>query len=68
MLVKAMEQYVFPAIAQCKVTITSFDPWMFKIRFDKFAFVIKFINEDWVLCQVIVGLFEALNTSRTTLV
>jgi hypothetical protein len=46
MLVKAMERYMFPASAQSAAAITSFDLWMSKIKFDTFALVIKFINED----------------------
>jgi hypothetical protein len=67
MLVKEMERYVLLAIAQCTIATTSFDPWMFKIGFNTFALVIKFINEDWVPYHVIVGLFEILNTYGTTL-
>jgi hypothetical protein len=67
MLVKAMERHVLPTITQCTIAITSFAPWMFKMGFDTFALVIKFINEDWVPYHVIVGLFEIRNSSRTTL-
>jgi len=44
------------------------DLWMSKSSFNTFALVINFINEEWVPCHVIVGMFEALNTSRATLV
>jgi len=41
---------------------------MSESSFDTFALVINFINEEWVPCHVIVGMFEAFNTFRTTLV
>jgi hypothetical protein len=55
------------AIAQSAAAIISFDLWMSKIKFDTFALVIKFINEDWVPCHVIVCLFETPNIFGTTL-
>jgi len=39
-------------------TITSFDLYMSKTRFNTFAFFIHFINGDEMLCHIIVGLFE----------
>jgi hypothetical protein len=32
-----------------------------------FDLVINFINSLWVPCHVIVGLFEAIDTSRVTM-
>jgi hypothetical protein len=61
-----MELYVFPSIALCATTMV--DLWMSKFSFDTFALVINFINEEHVPCHVIVGMFEALNTSKATLV
>jgi hypothetical protein len=33
-----------------------------------FALMIDFINGNWVAYHITIGLFEALDTSRTTLV
>ncbi len=41
---------------------------MFKSRYVTFVLVINFINSLWVPCHVIVGLFEAINTSRVAMV
>jgi hypothetical protein len=41
---------------------------MSKTKFDTFAFVINFIDDDWVSHHVIVGMFEALNTFKAALV
>jgi hypothetical protein len=39
---------------------------MLKIGFDTFALVINFIDDDWMPCHVIVGLFETLDTFGIT--
>jgi hypothetical protein len=41
---------------------------MSKTKFDTFAFVINFIDDDWVFHHVIVGMFEAPDTFGATLV
>jgi hypothetical protein len=41
---------------------------MCRIGFDTFAFVINFIDGDWVFCHVTIGRFEALNTFGATLI
>jgi hypothetical protein len=61
-----MELFVFPSIALCATTMV--DLWMSKSSFITFALVIKFINEEWVPCHVVVDMFEALNPSGATLV
>jgi len=40
---------------------------MLQMGFDTFALVVNFLNWEWVLCHVMIGLFEALNTSGTAL-
>ncbi len=51
---------MFPSIALFATTMVDF--WMSKSSFDTFATVINFINEEWMPCHVVVGMFEALNT------
>jgi hypothetical protein len=41
---------------------------MWIIGFNTFAFVINFIDDDWVLYHVTICRFEALNTFGTTLI
>jgi len=60
--------HVLLAIAQCVISIATFDLSMSTIGFDTFMLMINFINDDWVPCHVTIRLFEAPNTSRTTLV
>jgi len=40
---------------------------MSKIGFDTFAFVINFIDDDWIFFHVTMGRFEVLNTFGSTL-
>jgi len=67
MLVKAMMMHVLPTIAQYDITIDTFDLYMSITGFNTFALMINFINGDRVAYHVTLGLFEALNTSKTTL-
>ncbi len=57
---------MFPSIALCATTMVEF--WMSKSSFNAFALIINFINEEWVPCHVIVGMFETFNRSEATLV
>jgi len=63
-----MEMHVLSTIAKCAMTIATFDFWMSKIGFATFAFVINFIDGDWVFCHVTIGRFEVLNTFGATLI
>jgi hypothetical protein len=66
MLAKVMKMHVLLAIAKCAITTSTFDLQMSKIGFDTFAFVINFIDDDWVPYHVIVGLFDTPNTFEIT--
>jgi hypothetical protein len=57
-----MDCYVLLALAQCDITIVTFDLWMPQMNFDTFALVVNFLNREWVLYHVTIGLFEAPNT------
>ncbi len=63
-----MKMHALPAIARCVTSIATFDLWMSKTSFDTFMLVINFIDDDWVPWHVTVGLFEAPNASKATLV
>jgi len=67
-MAKVVKMHVLLAIAQCVISIATFDLSMSTIGFDTFMLMINFINDDWVPCHVTIRLFEAPNTSRTTLV
>jgi hypothetical protein len=68
MLSKVMEMHVLLTIAECDMTIMTFAFWMSIIGFYTFGLVINFIDDDWVLCHVTIGVFETPNTSGTTLI
>jgi hypothetical protein len=40
---------------------------MLQMGFDTFALVMNFLNREWVLCHVMIGLFKALDTSGAAL-
>lgn len=42
--------------------IATFNLWMSRLAYDTFALVINLINEAWVPCYIIIGLFEAFTT------
>lgn len=67
MLVKVMEWYLLPNLAQCVIVTTFFDLWMFKTKFDTFALVINFINDNWLLCHITIKLLKTSNISKVTL-
>jgi hypothetical protein len=67
LLAKTMERYVLHAIASCATTSITFDLWMSRVGFDTFTLVVNFINDCWEPRHVIVGLFEAHDTSGVAL-
>jgi hypothetical protein len=67
MLTRMMERYVVLTIAKHATTIASFDLRMSKSRCDTFAFVINFIDDQWVPCHVTIAFFEPRNTSSVVL-
>jgi len=58
---------MFLAIAECDMTIMTFDFWMSKTRFYTYVLVINFIDDDWVPCHVTISMFETLNTHGAAL-
>ncbi len=40
---------------------------MLRMGFDTFALVVNFLNQEWVPCHVMIGLFKALDTSGIAL-
>jgi hypothetical protein len=63
-----MDCYVLHVLAQCDTNLITFDLWMNQIRFDTFAFIVNFLDRDWVPCHVTIDLFEDANISGITLV
>jgi hypothetical protein len=49
-----MEIYVLFALGSCAIVNISFDPWMFRTRFDTFSLVINIINKGWLLKHVTI--------------
>jgi hypothetical protein len=68
LVAKTIEVYVILVLDSCVTTIASFDLWISKSKHDMFVLVFKFVNSLWVFCHVIVGLFEAIDTSRVAMV
>ncbi len=62
-----MEMHVFPIVVECAMTTVMFNLWMSRIGIDTFALVINFIEDNWVPCHVIIGMFETPNTYKITL-
>jgi hypothetical protein len=58
MFSKMMDRY----IAKCATTIASSNLWMSRSRCDTFALIIKFIDDQWVLCYVNIAFLEARDT------
>jgi hypothetical protein len=48
------------ALYDCLSTTTTFDLWMSIGAHDVFALVVNFINANWQLNQIIIGLFGAI--------
>jgi hypothetical protein len=42
--------------------------WMSRFGHDTFTLVINFINSQWVPCHVTMGLFEATDIAKITMV
>jgi hypothetical protein len=68
MVNKTMERHVFPTLVDATVIRTTFDLWMSRGSFDKFAMVVNYINKKWEPCHVIVGIFEVHETLRVAMV
>jgi hypothetical protein len=67
MLFKVMEMHLFPTIVECVMTTVMFNLWMSRIGISTFVLVINFIDDDWVPCHVIIGMFKTPNTFRVAL-
>jgi len=67
LLEKINQLYVVPTLVKCYFAIASFDFWMFMGAYDVFALVINFLSSDWLPKHVIIGLFEAIETTRQTM-
>jgi hypothetical protein len=63
-----MEQYVILALEFMSYNnVKYFDLWMFTFKHDMFALVINFINSQWVLYHVTMGLFETIDIIRVAM-
>ncbi len=64
---KTKETYVFASLNACSCATISFDLQMSKGAHDVFVLVIIFLRFNWKPKQVIIGLFEAVETIRQML-
>jgi hypothetical protein len=65
---KTKETYVLPLLNDCSCATTNFDLWMSKGAHDVFILIIIFLGFDWKPKHVILVLFEAVETTRQTLI
>ncbi len=63
-----MDKYMQPLLAKCETISITFNRWMYRIGYDTFCMIMNFIDDTWQLHHVTIGLFEAPNTIRATLV
>jgi hypothetical protein len=63
-----MGKYVLPTLDSCVMTTTSLDLWMSIFGHNTFILVINFINSQWLCYHVTMGLFEAPDMARITMV
>ncbi len=69
LLKKTMEIiYVLFAIVQCAIVMIILDLWMLRFGYATFSLVINFVNQNWMHCHIIVGLFETLKVSNAIIV
>jgi hypothetical protein len=61
------KNYVLPKLSQCVSVTANFDLWMSKGAYDIFALVINFLNGNWKLRKVTIGLFETIETTNQAL-
>jgi len=64
---KTKEDYVLLEFSQCVSAIANFNLWMSKGAYDIFALVINFLDGNWKLKRVTIGLFEAIETTNQAL-
>jgi hypothetical protein len=48
--------------------ITTFDLWISRLGYDTFASIVNFINQNWFLCNITIGLFETPDISGVAFV
>jgi len=68
LLEKTKETYVLPLLNDYNSVIANFDLWMSKGVCDVFILVIIFLGSDWKPKHVTLGLFEAVEIIKHTLI
>jgi hypothetical protein len=66
MVKKCETKYMLPKLAQCQTGTASFDLWMSRGAKDIFALVWNFLDTDWKMQHVTLGMFEATNSTQGT--
>ncbi len=65
---KTKQVRVLPKLGNCIFATTSLDLWNSKGMHDIFTLVINLLGSNWQLKQMIIGLFETIETTRQALV
>jgi len=64
---KTKENFVSPSFASCSTCTMSFDLWMSIGGIDTFVLIVRFLNNKWEPCHVIMGFFKTMDTIRNVL-
>ena len=54
-----MDRFVLPALASCATIAVTSDMWMSRTGVDTSCLVVNFMDSDWELRHITVGIFEA---------
>jgi hypothetical protein len=58
---KSMDKYVIPSLASWITYIVSFYLWIFCAGHDTFTMLVNFINDEWELVHITMGILEVQN-------
>jgi hypothetical protein len=58
---KTMDKYVISSFVSWITYIVSFDLWIFHVGHDTFSMVVNFINDEWELVHITMGILEVQN-------
>ena len=63
MLPRTMQCFMFPALVVCATISIPSHLWTSRTWFDTFTMVVIFVDDEWHVQHVTMGLFKALDTS-----
>jgi hypothetical protein len=60
---KTNKKFIFEALEACDICMVNFDLWMSKGGVDTFVLIVHFLNHNWELGHITIGMFEIAETS-----